>query len=97
LPLPPQTPKQSMLMARAEPAASNERARPDDGKPLLRDYSVEDVRFGIALVGSRHGSQQVAPGDTIPGAGRVLRIERQGGNWIVVTSLGVIANGPAPH
>jgi hypothetical protein len=26
-----------------------------------------------------------------------LRIERQGGNWIVVTSLGVIANGPAPH
>ena len=58
LPLPPQTPKQSMLMARAEPAASNERARPDDGKPLLRDYSVEDVRFGIALVGSRHGSQQ---------------------------------------
>ena len=97
LPLPPQTPKQSMLMARAEPAASNERARPDDGKPLLRDYSVEDVRFGIALVGSRHGSQQVAPGDMIPGAGRVLRIERQGGNWIVVTSLGVIANGPAPH
>ena len=97
LPLPPQTPKQSMLMARAEPAASNERARPDDGKPFLRDYSVEDVRFGIALVGSRHGSQQVAPGDMIPGAGRVLRIERQGGNWIVVTSLGVIANGPAPH
>jgi hypothetical protein len=84
-------------MARAEPPASNDRAGPDDPKPLLRNYSVEDVRFGIALVGSRHGSQQVAPGDTIPGAGRVLRIERQGGNWVVVTSLGIIASGPAPY
>jgi hypothetical protein len=96
-PLPPATPKQSTLMARAEPPASNDRAGPDDPKPLLRNYSVEDVRFGIALVGSRHGSQQVAPGDTIPGAGRVLRIERQGGNWVVVTSLGIIASGPAPY
>ena len=66
-------------------------------KPLLRDYSVEDVRFGIALVGTRHGSQQVAPGDMIPGAGRVLRIERQGGDWVVVTTLGVIAGGPGPY
>ena len=97
MPLPPATPKQSTLMARAAPSAANDRARPDDPKPLLRDYSVEDVRFGIALVGGRHGSQQVAPGDMIPGAGRVLRIERRGGDWVVVTSLGVIASGPVPH
>jgi hypothetical protein len=96
-PLPPATPKQSTLMAGAEPPAPSETAKADDLKPLLRDYSVEDVRFGIALVGSRHGSQQVAPGDVIPGAGRVLRIERRGGNWAVVTSLGVIASAPAPR
>ncbi len=95
--LPPATPKPSTLLARAEPPPSTERARPDGGKPLLRDYSVEDVRFGIALVGTRHGSQQVAPGDMIPGAGRVLRIERQGGDWVVVTTLGVIAGGPGPY
>lgn len=93
-PLPPAAPKPSTLLARAEPPVPTERARPDGAKPLLRDYSVEDVRFGIALVGTRHGSQQVAPGDMIPGAGRVLRIERQGGDWLVVTTLGVISSGP---
>jgi hypothetical protein len=97
LPLLPGTPKQSMLMARGEPSAANEMARAGGPKPLLRDYSIEDVRFGIALIGSRHGSQQVAPGDMIPGAGRVLRIEKQGGDWVVVTSLGIIASHPAPY
>jgi hypothetical protein len=97
LPLPPGTPKQSMRMARAEPSATNEMARAGSPKPLLRDYNIEDVRFGIAMIGSRHGSQQVAPGDMIPGAGRVLRIEKQRGDWVVVTSLGIIASHPAPY
>ena len=91
------TPKPPTLMARAEPSAANASARADNPKPLLRDYRIEDVRFGIAVVDSRYGSQQVAPGDMIPGAGRVLRIERQGGNWVVLTSLGIIASGPAPY
>ncbi len=94
-PLPPATPKRSTLMQRAEPSASNEIARPDNPKPLLRGYSVEDARDGIAVVDSRYGPQTVAPGDFIPGAGRVLRIERRGGDWFVVTSHGVIASGPA--
>src|SRR5271165_2746932 len=89
---PPATSKQSTLMARAEPSASS----PENPKPLLRDYSVEDVRDGVAVVDGRYGPQQVAPGDFIPGAGRVLRIERRGGDWFVVTSLGVIASGPSP-
>ena len=89
---PPATSKQSTLMARAESSASS----PENPKPLLRDYSVEDVRDGIAVVDGRYGPQQVAPGDFIPGAGRVLRIERRGGDWFVVTSLGVIASGPPP-
>jgi tetrahydromethanopterin S-methyltransferase subunit G len=95
-PLPPAMPKQSTLTARAEPSASNEMARPDNPRPLLRDYSVEDVQDGVAVVDSRDGPQKVAPGDFIPGAGRVLRIERRGGDWFVVTSQGVIASGPAP-
>jgi tetrahydromethanopterin S-methyltransferase subunit G len=95
-PLPPAAPKQSSLMARAEPSTPNEIARPDSPGPLLRDYRVEDVRDGIAVVDSRYGPQSVAPGDFIPGAGRVLRIERRGGDWIVLTSRGVIASGPSP-
>ncbi len=96
-PLPPATPKQSTLMAGAEPSVSNEAPRPDSLRPLLRDYRVEDVRNGIAMVHSRYGLQPVAAGGLLPGGGRVLRIERRNGNWFVVTSLGVIAGGPAPH
>jgi hypothetical protein len=95
-PLPPTAPKQSSLVARAESSAPNETARSDNTGPLLRDYSVEDARDGIAVVDSRSGPQEVAPGDFIPGAGRVLRIEKRGGDWFVLTSRGVIASGPAP-
>ena len=95
-PLPPAAPKQTSLVARAESSAPNETARSDNTGPLLRDYSVEDARDGIAVVDSRSGQQEVAPGDFIPGAGRVLRIEKRGGDWFVLTSRGVIASAPAP-
>jgi hypothetical protein len=95
-PFPPVAPKQSPPMARTEPSAPNETARSDDQGPLLRDYSVENVRDGVAVVDSRYGPQEVAPGDSVPGAGRVLRIEKRGADWFVVTSRGVIGSGPAP-
>ena len=95
-PLPPAKPKQSTLLATAEPSPSDEIAAPAKPKPLLRNYSVEEVRNGVAVVDSRYGPQEVAPGDIIPGAGRVLRIERRGGDWVVLTSVGVIARGPGP-
>ena len=95
-PLAPAAQKLPTLMARAEPPARSGGVRPDSAKPLLRDYSVEDVRNGIALIDSRYGTRQVAPGDIIPGAGRVLSIDRQGGSWFVLTSLGIILGGPAP-
>jgi len=95
-PLPPVAPRKSPLVARAEPSARNETARSDNPGPLLRDYSVEDARDGIAVVDSSSGPQEVAPGDFIPGAGRVLRIEKRGGDWLVLTSRGVIGSGPAP-
>jgi Transglycosylase SLT domain len=95
-PLAPAAQKLPTLVARAEPSALSGSVRPDSAKPLLRDYSVQDVRNGIALIDSRYGTRQVAPGDIIPGAGRVLSIDRQGGSWFVLTSLGIILGGPAP-
>ena len=71
-PLPPAAPKQSSLMARAEPSAPNETARSDNPGPLLRDFSVENVRDGIAVVDSRNGPQEVAPGDFYPWGGARL-------------------------
>ena len=96
MPLPRPGSRQSSVMARAEPFPPNEASRPDDPGPLLRDYTVENVRDGVAVVDTRNGPQEVAPGDSVPGAGRVLRIERRGGDWFVVTSRGVIGSGPAP-
>jgi hypothetical protein len=46
---------------------------------------------GYAVIDGRDGPQQVAPGDVLPGIGRVQRIERRGRDWVVVTSAGVIA------
>ncbi len=94
--LPPTATKQSALMARSEPSASNETARFADRGPLLRDYSVETVRDGVAVVDSPYGQQGVTPGDSIPGAGRVLRIERRDGDWFVLTSRGLIGRGLGP-
>jgi tetrahydromethanopterin S-methyltransferase subunit G len=85
-PLPPAAPKSSMTQSRPQP---------DAPRRLLQDYSVEAVEGGVAVVDGRYGSQQVAPGDIIPGAGRVLRIERQGRDWYVLTSGGVIAGASA--
>jgi hypothetical protein len=49
------------------------------------------------MIEGRDGAISVAPGDSIPGLGRVLRIERHGHVWAVVTSLGVIEEGPEPY
>ncbi len=91
-------PKHAAPVAKDQPSPPNGDARSAAAKPVLRGYSVSDVQNGFAVVESRYGSQEVAPGDFIPGAGRVLRIERRGGDWYVLTSNGVIgrASGPYP-
>ena len=38
----------------------------------------------------RKGLREVTPGSVLPGAGRVKSIERHGGNWVVITTAGVI-------
>ncbi len=92
--------KHATTVAKAQPPGPNGDARPGAARPVMRDYSVSDVQDGFAVIESRYGSQEVAPGDFIPGAGRVLRIERRGGEWYVLTSNGVIGRGsgtyPAP-
>ena len=84
-------------MARAESSALSESAKPGAQASLLRGYSIVDVRDGVAVINNRYGWQRVAPGALIPGAGRVLRIERRGADWFVVTSLGTIGGGPAAY
>ena len=74
LPLPPETTRVAMQPARI----------PADG------YVLRRVRDGAAVVESRAGLREIVPGDNLPGAGRVRAIEKRAGEWVVVTSGGVI-------
>ena len=65
-------------------------------RPPLRGYWLVEADEGYAVIDGRDGPQQVAVGDTLPGLGRVQRIERRGRDWVVVTSAGVIAGDQAP-
>ena len=87
---PPVPPKLSADVS-MESTGSIERPR-----PLLRGYVVLDARDDVALVGGRYGEREVRQGDFLPGAGRVERIERKGGSWVILTSEGVIASAEIP-
>jgi len=59
-------------------------------RPQLRGYYLSEVHNGYAMIDSPVGEIAVAPGDMLPGGGRVLRIERRGRTWAVVTTQGQI-------
>lgn len=58
--------------------------------PVVEGWVVRRVYEGVALVEGRNGVAEVEPGDNIRGVGRVQEIKRQDGQWMVVTSRGVI-------
>ena len=67
----------------------------DAARPI-DDYTVREVQDGIALVQGRAGGlYEVGPGDRLPGAGKVLGVEKIGRKWVVVTESGRI-DGQAP-
>ena len=95
-PAPP--PKPIPTPAKVDPGVSNETtASIEKPKPPLRGYAVIEVGDGFATIRGREGTISVAAGDMIPGLGRVLRIERHGREWVVVTSLGVIGAEAGPY
>jgi hypothetical protein len=94
---PTPSPRQAAVAAKPDPGVSDETTGSiDRTRAPLRGYWLVDVQGGLALIDGRDGPQQVAPGDFLPGAGRVLRIERHGRAWVVVTSAGFIA-GDSPR
>ena len=60
------------------------------GTPGGDAYVLRGVHNGVATVQTRRGLIEVAPGDMIPGVGRVKSIEKVEGHWVVVTRDGVI-------
>jgi len=58
--------------------------------PTVEGWSLADVGYGGALIRSRRGTYEIYPGDYIPGLGRIDAIRKQDGQWVVVTSRGLI-------
>ena len=60
---------------------------------VLDGWLVQDVRNGRALIENRYGRVfVVGSGSLLPGIGRVEAVERQRGEWVVVTQRGVITS-----
>jgi cell division septation protein DedD len=57
----------------------------------LHGYHVAEIHNGYAIIDGPDGEYEVGPGDRAPDGGRVLRIERHGRDWVVVTTAGEIA------
>jgi hypothetical protein len=85
------TPIASAATTKFAPSVSDEMTGSiDRPRPQLRGYYLSEVHNGYAMIGSPAGEIAVAPGDMLPGGGRVLRIERHGRTWAVVTTQGQI-------
>jgi hypothetical protein len=99
-------PVQAAPAAAATGPAVSQRLEPSDGpnetgstevRPVLAEAAVDgwvlhDVYDGVALIEGRNRRLlEVAPGESVPGVGRVEAIERRGRRWVVVTAKGVIS------
>jgi hypothetical protein len=89
----PAVPETTGSVANSQPPAAPADAKLAD--KILKDWIVQDVRAGHALVENSHGGVfDVTAGGMIPGLGRVETIKRQDGQWIVVTARGLISTSP---
>ncbi len=77
----------------ASPQLSSADAKPPEN--VLREWIVQDVRGGRALVQNRYGAIfDIGAGSILPGLGKVETIKRQDNQWIVVTAHGLIYSAP---
>ena len=91
-PIPPQA---VLPAAKSEPTQTGSISEPkSEAKPkpeTVESWAVRDVYNGIAMLEDRRRRLiEVAPGDAVPGVGRVEAVERRGRTWVVVTKQGLI-------
>ena len=80
----------------AETKAAEAKPKPVAEKPAVIDgWALRDVYDGAAILENRKRRiVEVAPGDTLPGVGRVEAVERRGRDWVVVTRQGIVTAQP---
>jgi hypothetical protein len=77
----------------AKPSSSTAVTQANVAAPVLRDWIVQDVRNGRAMLENRYGGLfLVRTGSVLPGLGRIQEVRRRNGQWIVVTARGLITS-----
>ena len=76
--------------AAGAPAPVRQGLRTPDPTMKPSQFVLRGVHNGVAMVQTRRGMLEVAPGDTIPGVGRVRSIEKMDGRWVLVMQDGYI-------
>jgi len=76
--------------AAGAPAPVRQGLRTPDPTMKPSQFVLRGVHNGVAVVQTRRGMLEVAPGDTIPGVGRVRSIEKMDGRWVLVMQDGYI-------
>jgi hypothetical protein len=78
-------------LAEAKPAEIKPKAAAPDRPPVIDGWALRDVYDGTAILENRRRRLvEVAPGDILPGVGRVEGVERHGREWVVVTRQGLV-------
>lgn len=81
--------------AEAKAADPKPKAVVAEKPPVIDGWAVRDVYDGAAILENRRRRiVEVAPGDTLPGIGRVEGVERRGREWVVVTRQGLVTSQP---
>jgi hypothetical protein len=65
--------------------------------PVAAGWVIRDVFRGRALVASRRGVFEAAPGLFLPELGRVEAVTRRNGRWMVVAEKGIITTAHRPR
>jgi hypothetical protein len=73
-----------------DPTQTASLPKPDPRQTRIEGWVLLEVYDGAALVESRNKVHEVALGQTLPGVGKVLAIEKRGKAWMVVTDKGFI-------
>jgi hypothetical protein len=81
----------------ADVKATDVKPRPaaSEKPPVIEGWALRDVYEGTAILENRRRRLvEVAPGDMLPGIGRVEGVERRGREWVVVTRQGLVTPQP---
>lgn len=87
-------PAQVPALAAAAPEVTGSIApKQQDRPPVVAGWVLREVFDGRAVIEhDRLGFYEVVPGANLPGVGRVEKIRRQDGHWVVVTPKGLIVS-----